>query len=252
VKDLRSEPGTIFAIDQTAIHDGPGVRMNVYVKGCPLRCIWCHSPESQSQSPEVAWYETRCVRCGACVQVCPKGLREFDASAAETDGCQRCGACVQACDRGALAMKGARVFAGEVLDEARRLKPFFKRTGGGVTLTGGEPVLQPAFVRAIAALCREEGIHVAVETCGYAPWPVFEDLAPVVDLFLYDLKLLDEVRHKALTGVSNRKILKNLGRLAASGAEIIARIPLIPGVNDDDETLESMAALLRDLGVSRA
>ncbi len=248
----RGVEGTIFNIDQTAVHDGPGVRMNVYLKGCPLHCLWCHSPESQSFKPEVVWYETRCARCEACLEVCPEGIRSLDLIDEELRArCRLCGACVDACPNGALEILGRTVQAGEIADEAVRLKPFFERTGGGVTLTGGEPTAQPDFAFAVAALCKQADIHVAMETCGLTAWDTLEGLASVVDLFLYDVKHPDPVLHKQYTGQSNELILANLGRLVEAGVNVIARVPLIPSINDDPETIGALAQRVAELGVTR-
>ena len=249
---LRSVEGIIFGIDQTAIHDGPGVRMNVYLKGCPVRCIWCHSPESQCARPEVVWYEARCARCGQCVEVCPHGVRSLGVIGDEMRArCTRCGACVSACPAGALEVKGQAVTAGEIVDQAVRLKPFFRRTGGGVTLSGGEPTAQARFCHAVAALCREGGIHVALETCGYVEWRMLARLSEVVDLFLFDVKHVGAARHKEYTGVSNRRILRNLGRLVEAGADVIVRVPLIPSINDDAATVGAIGKRVFELGVRR-
>ena len=251
-QELRRIEGTIFSIDQTAVHDGPGVRMNVYLKGCPLRCLWCHSPESQSFAPEVVWYGTRCARCGRCLEVCPEGIRSLDLIDEEVRArCRLCGACVDACPNGALEILGRTVQAGEIADEAVRLKPFFRRTGGGVTLTGGEPTAQPDFAFAVAALCKEADIHVAMETCGLVAWEALERLASVVDLFLYDVKHPDPALHEEYTGETNELILENLGRLVEAGADVIARVPLIPSINDDAETVAAMAQRIAETGVEK-
>lgn len=250
--DLRETTGVILSVDQTALHDGPGVRMNVYLKGCPLHCLWCHSPESQRFRPEVIWYETRCVQCRRCVIACPNGVWKLGPMSDEDrERCTLCGACVAACGMEALAIAGREVTAGEIADEARRLMPFFVRTGGGVTLTGGEPTAQPDFAHAIASLCREAGIHVAMETCGAARWEVFELLLPVVHLFLYDLKHPDPEAHRELTGGDLSQVLDNLQRLVAADAEVTVRVPLIPGVNDDGETVQAIARLAAERGVER-
>jgi pyruvate formate lyase activating enzyme len=249
---LRRVQGTIFSIDQTAVHDGPGVRMNVYLKGCPLRCTWCHSPESQSFSPEVVWYETRCARCGRCVEACPEGIRSLGLiDEQDRARCRLCGVCVEVCPNGALEITGRKVEAGAIADEAVRLQPFFRRTGGGVTLTGGEPAAQPEFSFAVASLCQSADIHTAMETCGLVEWGVLERLAEAVDLFLYDVKHADPGIHEQYTGAPNDLILANLGRLAKAGAEVIARVPLIPAINDDPETVRAIARCVADLGVSR-
>jgi len=250
--DLEGVRGTIFAVDQTAVHDGPGVRMTVYFKGCPLRCVWCHSPESISFEKEVVWYETRCARCGRCIEVCPEKIRTFDLIPDDVRArCRRCGACIEACPNGALEFKGRVVTAGEVAREAERLKPFFARTGGGITLTGGEPTAQPDFAFALAGLCRQRGIHVAVETCGFNGWEVLKRLAGVVDLFLYDIKHPDDERHRRFTGVSNRRIFDNLRRLIGEGADVIVRVPLIPGHNDSADVIEAIGAKMQALGARK-
>ena len=250
--DLRETTGVIFDLDQTAIHDGPGVRMNVYLKGCPLHCLWCHSPESQRFEPEIIWYETRCVGCGRCVQACPQGVRTLGLMTDEERGrCTLCGDCVAVCSAGALEMIGRTVTAGEVADEAQRLKPFFARTGGGVTLTGGEATAQPELAHAIASLCHEAGIHVAMETCGVARWAVFGRLLPVVDLFLYDLKHPAPEVHREVTGVDNEQVLENLSALIAADADVVVRMPLIPGINDDGGTVRAIARLAAERGIER-
>jgi pyruvate formate lyase activating enzyme len=266
--DLRSVEGLIFAIDQTAIHDGPGVRLMIYLKGCPLYCLWCHSPESIDPQPQVVWYETRCVRCGKCVEVCPEGLRSpdtsgtsvplvkhsphrRDADATTVGPCRLCGACVEACEHNALEVKGCLTTAGRLVGEAVRLKPFFRRSGGGVTLSGGEPMLQPEFAYAIAALCREAGIHVALETAGHVHWARLRPMTRVVDLFLYDLKHADSAKHRAYTGVSNRPILDNLRRVVEAGCDVVLRVPLIPGYNDSPDDLLAIARAARARGVTQ-
>ena len=252
MSELSAIEGVIFNLDQTAIHDGPGVRMNVYLKGCPLHCVWCHSPESQAFAPEVVWYEIRCIACGRCVQACPVGIRTLGLMSAEDrQRCALCGDCVAVCPAGALEIVGHTVTAGEIVEEAAKLRPFFARSDGGVTLTGGEPTAQPEFAHAIAALCRDAEIHVAIETCGVAPPEVFERLAEVVDLFLFDLKHPDSDTHLELTGASNELILDNLARLVESGAQVVVRVPLIPTINDDEETVRTMARLAAERGIER-
>lgn len=251
-KNLREVTGTIFDIDQTALHDGPGVRMTVFLKGCPLRCTWCHSPESQARAPEIVWFETRCTHCGACVAACPEGIRRPGMIAPEDRArCTLCGACIEACPAGALEITGRDVTAGEIAEMALRLTPFFARTGGGVTITGGEPTAQADFAYAIASLCRDAGIHVALETCGMAPWETLERLAEVVDLWLYDLKLAYSAAHEQYTGAGNERIIANLRSLVETGANVVVRVPLIPRVNDDDATVRAIAELARVLGVAK-
>ncbi|MEA3400323.1 MAG: glycyl-radical enzyme activating protein [Armatimonadota bacterium] len=247
--EVRAVEGVIFDIDETAVHDGPGVRMNLYLKGCPLRCTWCHSPESHSPRPEVVWYQTRCVYCGACLNACPEAIRAFGPIEPELrTRCRLCGACVAICPAEALEICGETVTAGEIADAARRLMPFFERTGGGVTLTGGEPTAQPNFAYAVATLCAKAGIHVAMETCGLTSWETLQRLAGAVDLFLYDLKHPDPAIHEQHTGASNERIIENLRRLIEEGADVIVRVPLIPGITDEDHTVAELAELAADLG----
>ncbi|MBM3217016.1 glycyl-radical enzyme activating protein, partial [Candidatus Poribacteria bacterium] len=251
---LRSVAGTIFAVDQTATHDGPGLRMMVYLKGCPLRCVWCHSPESVSPRPEVVWYEARCVRCGACAEACPIDLRTPEPilpADRDREACLRCGKCLDACEHDALEMKGYTTTAGDVVDEARALKPFFRRTGGGITLTGGEPTLQPEFAYSVLALCRDEGVHTAIETTGVTTWVRLERLATVTDLFLYDLKHADGEKHISFTGVPLTHVTENLTRLIDGGADVIVRVPVIPGYNGGAEDIQNIGRLARSLGAQR-
>jgi pyruvate formate lyase activating enzyme len=250
--EATSVRGLVFAIDQTATHDGPGIRMTVYFKGCPLRCAWCHSPESISPRPETVWYEVRCQRCGACAAVCPEKLAPwFEQTDEHRARCRQCGACVRACPADALETKGYETTAGEVADAAERLKPFFIRSGGGITLTGGEPTMQPEFACAIAALCRGRGIHVAVETCGCTSAERLGRLADVVDLFLYDLKDADPERHKRNCGVELQPILDNLERLVCRGADLIVRVPVIPGCNGSPADIAAIARLARERGATK-
>ncbi len=246
---LRAATGVVFAVDETAMHDGPGLRMLVYLKGCPLRCVWCHSPESQRPEPEVVWYAGRCQACGACVEACPEGLRGPDAVG--TGACRLCGACVRACRSGALEIKGEVLSAGALVDRALRQRGFFETSGGGVTLSGGEPTAQPKFALALLTLLRSEGVHTALETCGVAPWRTLRRFVGVTDLFLYDLKHADSTEHERLTGAPNGLVFENLGRLIECGGEVIARVPCIPGLNDSRESIRALARAARDLGCRR-
>lgn len=247
--NLEAVQGLIFAIDQTAVHDGPGLRMAVYFKGCPLHCIWCHSPESISPEPELVWYETRCERCGLCIEACPDGVRSLDPDALlSNDGCAVCGTCVQICPGQGLEIKGKWVTAGSIAADAERLLPFFRRSNGGITLTGGEPMYQADFAYAVAALCKARGIHVAMETTGFTSWKKLERLTSVVDLFLFDIKRACDHEHRELTGVSNHPILSNLKRLTGSGVSVIVRVPVIPGYNGSPEQIKQIAKVSLNCG----
>ena len=251
-QSLRDVRGVVFAFDQTATHDGPGLRMLVYLKGCPLGCIWCHSPESRRPGPQIVWYGARCVKCGACVERCPQGLRSPEPLAGpDPDACLLCEACVAACTAGAIEVKGGRILAGEIVDQAARQRAFFDASGGGVTLSGGEPMLQPQFAVAMLRLLQDQGIHTAVETSGLVTWDELEAVADATDLFLYDLKHASDELHRRDTGVSNATILENLARLIAAGADVIVRVPCIPGLNGTPEVVADIARAARDRGATR-
>jgi pyruvate formate lyase activating enzyme len=241
--------GLVFDIDSFAVHDGPGVRMAVYLKGCPLACPWCHSPESRKPSAELVFIRSRCVRCGACAAVCKQAVHKVGRRSHRVNRgrCRTCGACVDRCPCGALQIKGYLVTAREVVRRAMRLRPFFDASGGGVTLTGGEVTMQGDFAADVLAGCRSEGIHSAIETSGACPWEVLEKLADLADLVLYDLKLMDDRRHVESVGQSNRQVLDNARRL--SGRNIQVRVPLIPGITDTRENLLAVFDFMKQAGL---
>jgi pyruvate formate lyase activating enzyme len=245
--------GTIFRVERFAIHDGPGIRTTVFLKGCPLACAWCHSPESQSLAPEFMPRADRCIRCGACAGACPHdAIRFVDTPAlARPAECDLCGSCAQACPSGARELVGRTVSVDDVLDVVEKDRIFYDQSGGGVTFSGGEPLMQPAFLSEAVARCRERHIHVAVDTSGYGDQAALLRIAGQADLFLFDVKILDEARHLAFTGVSNRPILDNLRVLAARHQAVIVRFPLVPGVNDDDDNVAALGRLAASLGLPR-
>lgn len=249
--DPAATRGLVYDIDTFAIHDGPGTRMTVYLKGCPLSCAWCHSPESQRHAQELVLFRDRCTLCGACVRVCPQGVHTVtaDAHTLDRERCILCGACVEHCPQGALAIKGYWTTAADIITQAVRLKPFLVNARGGITLSGGEPTLQPAFTATVLAGCREQGIHTAVETTAFCQWPVLKSVIDQADLVLMDIKLIDDAAHQRWTGVSNRQILQNAARLA--GRNVQVRVPLIPAITDTVENIRGICRFMNDVGLKR-
>lgn len=246
---MPAPTGLIFDIRRYAVHDGPGIRTTVFLKGCPLSCWWCHNPESQSAEPQLMFREARCAHCGACAQACPQAAIAWQGGLPVTEAarCTRCGACTRACPAGARELTGQDLNVPQVMALLRRDVAFFDQSGGGVTLSGGEPLDQPEFSAALLRACQAEDIHTALDTCGYAPWEVLDEVRTHTDLFLYDVKLMDDDLHRRYTGVSNRLILENLRRLAGLGHKIILRVPLIPGITDGEDNLRAIAELARSL-----
>lgn len=235
----------IFDIQRFCVKDGPGIRTTVFVKGCPLNCLWCHNPESKQKAPQLAFDSSKCLDCGSCVNVCTEGailsVGEFDRSK-----CTLCGECVSDCV-GALEIMGKDAVLDDVMQTVLNDKPFYDNSGGGLTVSGGEPLFSPQFTTQLLMKAKEQGIHTCLETSGFAKWEVIEALSPYVDLFLFDIKETDTALHNQYTGVDNRMILQNLFKLNEIGANIILRCPIIPGYNDREDHFKAIAKLAEDL-----
>ena len=235
----------IFNIQRFSVDDGPGIRTTVFFKGCPLSCIWCHNPESHRRTPELMYNAQKCILCGACAAVCGHGGHAFAEESGHTvdrGECISCGACAGVCPTKALEMAGRDAEIGEILDEVLSDKIFYEQSGGGVTLSGGEPLYQPDAAEALCRAAKEAGLHVAMETCGFASETVVRLVAPFVDLFLFDYKA-PAADHERLTGVPQAPIIRTLELLNALGREIVLRCPIIPGCNDTDAHFDDIAAL---------
>lgn len=242
--------GTVFNIQKYSIHDGPGVRTTVFLKGCPLRCLWCHNPEGLAARPELIYREYKCMGCGMCVKTCPNGALSINEGLVTVDDslCKRCGSCSEVCPTGAMELAGTEMSADEVVKKISRDVLFYERSGGGVTFSGGEPLMQPDFLLELLKKCKEEDMNTVLDTTGYAAPEVIRKVIPYVDLFLYDLKAADTERHRRLTGVDNTVIISNLREIAAAGGKVVIRMPIIPGLNDDEENILACCDIIGSLG----
>jgi len=246
--DEPDHSALIFNIMRFALHDGPGIRTVVFFKGCPLECWWCHNPESQSFLPDRLYFEERCRHCLDCARECPQhAIHVIDGIPCTSDSCTFCGHCVETCMADARQIAGRRYTCQELLAEVEKDVVFFDDSGGGVTLSGGEPVAQPAFAAEFLDACRSRGIRTAIETCGFARPTAFQRVALRADLVLFDLKLLDREKHLRYTGAANGLIRANLEDLVARGRPVIVRIPVVPGFNDSEEDMAAAAGYLGNL-----
>lgn len=246
---LEATKGTIFNIQHFCIHDGPGIRTNVFVKGCPLRCLWCANPESQMRAPQLMYRKDKCVACGACLTACPRGAIAMGTDVkVHTDRtlCTGCGACVPICPADAREISGYSITAGETFHEVQEDRLFYG-DDGGVTITGGEALAQPEFTLALLQLCREDGISTAIETCGAVSWEVLRRAGELCDVILYDIKHMDDAQHRQGTGQGNTRILENLRHLSRECAcDIWVRVPIIPGYNDSEENIRQLSCFVKE------
>ena len=243
--------GLVSAVRRLAIHDGPGIRTVVFLKGCQLCCLWCAAPETQSSGRDVVFYPERCVACDRCRAVCPEGAVHVDAAGGRSldrARCTLCGQCVEACYAEALTMPAVRRTVREVLAEVARDRVFYDRSGGGVTISGGEPLQQAEFTAALLRACKGEGLHTAMETSGFQEWDAFARTLTDLDLLLYDLKAMDPEKHMRFTGVPNERVLDNLRRAVSRGVATVIRVPVIPGFTDDEENFQTMGRFLAGIG----
>jgi pyruvate formate lyase activating enzyme len=238
--------GLVFDIQRFSLHDGPGIRTLVFLKGCPLKCIWCSNPESQKFPREIMFNASKCIDCGTCSEICPqKAIRKNNTThRLDRNLCDACGNCCEECPTQALQWSGKYMSVAEVLAEIEKDREFYENSGGGVTFSGGEPVSQPEFLKNLLIECKAHGVHTATETCGFCQWEDLQNIMPFTDLFLYDLKHMDPVEHERLTGHDNKRVLENLEWLRKEGADIIIRMPIVPGLNDSGSNLTATAELM--------
>ena len=238
--------GILFNIQRFSTSDGPGVRTTVFLKGCTNDCAWCHNPESLQSAPRLRVFLDRCIGCGRCILVCPQSAQRLEGEdrTYQREACTACGACAGECFSGALEITGRAMDVNEVMAEIVKDEPYYRHSGGGVTFSGGEPVLQTDFLRHLLVSCQRQGLHTAVDTAGHYPWSLLESLLPHVDLVMYDLKVLDPQTHRRFVGNDGSRIRENLERLGATACPLIVRTPVVGGVNDTEEEIDSIARFI--------
>lgn len=250
MSDLAAKTGIVFNIQGYSIHDGPGIRTTVFLSGCPLRCKWCQNPESNTMQPKLFFMAEKCTGCGRCIPVCPQGaitMGENGISVTDRKLCNACGECIKVCPADAREISGKTMTAGEVIEKVLKDKIFYKASGGGVTISGGEVLTQAEFTGAILQLAKQNELHTAVETCGFGSWESFMKFLPYTDLVLYDIKHMDSERHKFGTGFGNEIILENAKRIYKElKIPMAVRVPTIPGYNDSKENIGATAKFVAE------
>jgi glycyl-radical enzyme activating protein len=244
-EEIMSINGVVFDIQRFSLHDGPGIRTTVFLKGCPLKCVWCHNPESWALEPELLYREDKCVNCMACVKVCPKGAHKKpnEKHCFDRGLCTGCGKCIDVCIQNAIRLAGKRMNTDDVLKEVIKDLAYYSSSGGGLTISGGEPTFQFQFLLELLKKAKGQGLHTCMETSGAAPTWKYDQLMDYVDLFLYDIKEIQTSKHRQYTGTGNELIIKNLDFLCLSGKEIILRCPFIQGLNNGEEEIRGIAEL---------
>ncbi|MBQ7566784.1 MAG: glycyl-radical enzyme activating protein [Oscillospiraceae bacterium] len=242
--------GRVFSVKRFAVHDGDGVRTTVFLKGCPLRCKWCHNPEGLEGTPQLALYAQKCISCGLCAAACPNGAQSISPRGVDRERCEACGKCAAVCPEKALELFGEEMDTDALLPKLLEDRDFYEESGGGVTLSGGECLLQADFCAELLKKLKASGVRTAVDTCGCVPWRSFEKVLPYTDVFLYDVKAIDEQTHIRCTGRSNKLILENLQKLRTCGAQVEVRIPYVPDFTDRE--IPAIGAFLQKLGGIRA
>lgn len=238
--------GRISSLQRMSVHDGPGIRTVVFMKGCNMRCRWCHNPETWSSRPQLQYISSRCICCGTCIGLCPDAAIWPGQQGIKIDysSCIHCGKCAESCCTGALSLIGESLSPEECWDRIRKDLPFFRSSQGGVTISGGEPLMQSQFVKELLAISKENQVHTAIESNMSGEWEIIERLSPYVDLWMCDLKMADSGKHKKWTGINNENIISNIGKLAERHVPLIVRTPVIPGVNDTEEDIEDICRIL--------
>ena len=253
-KNNLNNEAVIFDFQKYSIHDGPGIRTIVFIKGCPLSCIWCSNPESQDMKPQVVFFEKNCIDCGKCISICPRSAlkKVSELKIIDRELCDSCGKCADGCPANAMRKWGKEYTVEEVLSEVIKDQPFYRRSGGGVTLSGGEPLTVPDFSLKLLKKLKENFINTTIETSGFGRWEDLKNLMEYTDIVLYDIKHVNPKKHKELTGVDNKLILENLKKAVESGiSKIILRVPLVPGFNDAEENIKGIFELASSYKIAK-